>query len=265
VAGRLEGKVALVTGAGSGLGLATALALAGEGARVACADLDAEGAERAAAGAKASGRPALGVEVDVTDPASLARAVDLTRDAFGGIDVLHANAGVHGEGTAMETTVEHWDRVLAVNLTGVWLSIRAVLPAMVERGGGAIVTTASVAALAGVPGIAAYSAAKGGVVALTRQVAIDYADQGIRANAICPGTVPTPLVEEAYLERAAGDRERVEALLERRGKDHPLGRLGRPEDVAGLAVFLACDESAWITGAVYPVDGGITAAMASRP
>jgi 3-oxoacyl-[acyl-carrier protein] reductase len=264
VAGRLEGKVALITGAGSGLGLATGLRLAKEGAAIVCADLDAAGAGDAAARIEAAGGAAFAAAVDVTDADSLGRAVRLAAERLGPVDILHANAGVPGEGTALDTPVELWQRVLAVNLTGVWLAIRAVLPAMLDRGRGAIVATASVAALAGVPGIAAYSAAKGGVVALTRQVAIDYAARGIRANAICPGTIPTPLVERAYLERSEGDRSKAEALLEERGRGHPLGRLGRPEDVAGLVAFLASDDAAWITGAVYVVDGGITAAMQPR-
>jgi NAD(P)-dependent dehydrogenase (short-subunit alcohol dehydrogenase family) len=204
------------------------------------------------------------VVADVTRADSLQRAVAAACDAFGGVDVLHANAGVPGAGTALDTTPAEWRRALDVNLTGVWLSIRAALPAMIERGGGSIVTTASAAALAGVPGIAAYSAAKGGVVALTRQVAIDYAPRRVRANAICPGTVRTPLVERTYLDRAGGDLAAAEAQLRRGGREYPLGRLGRPEEVAALVAFLASDDAAWITGAAYPVDGGVSGALVPR-
>jgi NAD(P)-dependent dehydrogenase (short-subunit alcohol dehydrogenase family) len=194
----------------------------------------------------------------VTDEDALTAAID----AVGPVDVLYANAGIPGEGRAHELSLEDWNRVIAVNLTGVFLSARAVLPGMLERRAGAILLQSSVAGLAGVRNLPAYAAAKGGVAALARQMAADYAEFGIRVNAICPGTVRTPLVEEVF-RRRFGDE--AEAELDRRDRDYPAGRLGHVEDIANLALFLASDEAAWITGAVYPVDGGATAVSLWRP
>jgi 3-oxoacyl-[acyl-carrier protein] reductase len=255
---RLEGKVALVTGAASGLGLASALRFGAEGAKVAFADLDGAAAAKAAAELRSSGGSAIDIELDVTDLASVEHAVAATIEHFGQVDVLFANAGIPGEGDAATLPTASWDKVIAVNLTGVWFSMRAVLPHMVERGRGSILLTASVAGLTGVSNTPAYSAAKGGVVALTRQVAVDFASRGIRVNAICPGPVLTPLFEAAFRERAPEDPQ---AALRARAATVPLGRLGDPRDVANLALFLVSDEAEWITGAVYAVDGGITAAM----
>jgi NAD(P)-dependent dehydrogenase (short-subunit alcohol dehydrogenase family) len=257
-AGRLAGKVAIVTGGASGLGHASALLFGREGAKVAIADLDGAGAERAAAEIATGGGEAIGLELDVTDGPAVERAVATTIERFGAVDVLFANAGIAGEGNAATLAQADWDRVIAVNLTSVWLSMRAVLPHMAQRGSGAILATASVAGITGVPNTPAYSAAKGGVVALTRQVAIDFAGQGVRVNAICPGPVLTPLFEEAFRERAPEDPQ---AALSARAATVPLGRLGAPADIANMALFLVSDEADWITGAVYAVDGGITAAM----
>jgi len=256
--GRLDGKVALVTGAASGLGLASASLFGAEGAKVVFADLDGPGATHAAAELRSAGGDAIDIELDVTDLASIEHAVAVTLERFGALDVLFANAGVPGEGDAATLAPESWDRVIAVNLTGVWLTMRAVLPHMIERGRGSILATASVAGLTGVPNTPSYSAAKGGVIALTRQVAVDHSRHGIRVNAICPGPVLTPLFEAAFRERAPDDPG---AALRARAATVPLGRLGTPQDVANLALFLASDEAEWITGAVYPVDGGMTAAL----
>ena len=254
---RLDGKVAIVTGAASGLGLASAVRFGEEGARVVCVDLEDEPTRAAAAEVEATGAPALAVAADVTSAESLDRAAAGALEHFGQIDVLLANAGIPGEGLAHAIELEHWERVLRVNLTGVFLSIRSVLPHMMERRGGAIVAQASLAAIAGVPGQAAYTAAKGGVVALARQLAVDYAGYGIRVNAICPATIVTPLVREAYAARE-GD---VDELLAERALTVPLGRLGEPLDVADLALFLASDNAGWMTGVVLPIDGGLSAAM----
>jgi NAD(P)-dependent dehydrogenase (short-subunit alcohol dehydrogenase family) len=256
--GRLEGKVAIVTGGASGLGLASALLFGSEGAKVAVADLDSAGASRAAGEIAAAGGEAIGIELDVTDATAVEQAVADTIARFGMVDVLFANAGIPGEGNAASLDRADWDRVISVNLTSVWLSMRAVLPHMADRGRGAILATASVAGITGVPNTPAYSAAKGGVVALTRQVAVDFAGQGIRVNAICPGPVLTPLFEAAFRERAPQDPD---AALRARAATVPLGRLGSPLDIANMALFLVSDEADWITGAVYAVDGGITAAM----
>jgi NAD(P)-dependent dehydrogenase (short-subunit alcohol dehydrogenase family) len=171
--------------------------------------------------------------------------------------VLLANAGVSGAGSATEIDFDAWNRTLRTNLTGVWLSAKAVLPQMVAQGGGSIVTQASISALVGVEKLAAYSATKGGIVALTRQMAVDYAADQVRVNAICPGMVLTPLARSTVAKRGdlAGDPSAEDPLVAR----YPLGRLGTERDVANLALFLASEESGWITGSIHTVDGGLTA------
>ena len=239
--GRLAGKVALITGAGSGLGAASAERFAEEGATVVGVDL--RGAT---------------LKADVSDEASIEAAVAETISQHGRIDVLYANAGVASVGQVHETSLAEWQRVLDVNLTGVFLSARAVLGDMLARGSGSILLQSSISAVSGYRSLAAYSAAKGGVVALARQMAADYSERGVRVNAITPGTVVTALVEAVYAERA-GSAEAGAAELAERGRRVPMRHLGAVEDVANLALFLASDESKWITGAVYPVDGGATA------
>lgn len=260
---RLRGKVAIVTGAASGLGRASALRFAREEAAVACADLDAAAAEAVAAEIVSAGGVAMAVRVDVTREEDVVRMAEQTLDRFGGVDVLFANAGVAGVGSVVSTTRETWDRVIGVNLTGVWLSNKAVVPAMLARGGGSIINQASIGGLVGFSGILPYAAAKAGVVGLTRQAAIEYAAAGIRFNAICPGTVVTPLVVQTYEERGGismGSGQSFEEAMRANAARYPMGRLGTPEDIAGMAVFLASDEAKWITGATFPVDGGYTAA-----
>jgi NAD(P)-dependent dehydrogenase (short-subunit alcohol dehydrogenase family) len=255
--GRLEGKVAVITGGASGLGEATAKRFAQEGARVVVADLDADAAATVAEGLDGE---AIGVAVDVGDVAQTEALAAAAIDAFGGIDVVFANAGIPGEGSAHDMDPAVWDRVIRIDLTGVYLSVRAALPSMMQRGGGSAILTASTAGISGLPSLAPYSAAKAGVVGLARQLAIDYAQHGIRANAICPGTIVTPLVRAAYAQRGGDIAERIAA----RSADVPLGRMGDPTDVANLALFLASDESGWITGQVHVVDGGVTSAMVPR-
>jgi NAD(P)-dependent dehydrogenase (short-subunit alcohol dehydrogenase family) len=251
---RLAGKVAVVTGAGSGLGLASAERFAAEGAAVVCADLG-DGGRRAAEAIEAAGGRALAAVVDVASADDLAAMVDSASEQLGGIDILYANAGVPGEGKAAEVDPADWERVIGVNLTGVFLSARAVLPAMIARGGGSLIVQASAAGLVALPALAPYSAAKAGVIGLARQLALDYAPHNVRVNAICPGTVLTPLVETA-MEQRGGTESGIEAARART----PLGRLGEPGEIAGLAAFLASDDAAWITGAAIPIDGGLTLA-----
>ena len=255
--GKLQGRVAIVTGAGSGIGAATAARFAAEGAAVVCVDLNGDAAEQTAAEIAGLGGRALAAAADVTSSPALDGVTDLALSRFGAIDVCFANAGIAGPGSAADVDDATWAAVIDVNLTGVWRTARAVLPAMLERGRGSIINQASAGGLVGVPGVAAYAAAKGGVIALTRQMAVDYGPCGIRVNAIAPGTVPTPLLRASNaagggLMTSAQDPEGI-------ARRFPLGRIGTPEDIAGAAAYLACDDSAWITGTVLVVDGGMTA------
>jgi NAD(P)-dependent dehydrogenase (short-subunit alcohol dehydrogenase family) len=259
--GRLAGKAAILTGAGSGLGKAAALRFGREGARVACADIDVDAARAVAAEIEAAGGMAFGVWVDTTSAAAVESMVGAAVESFGKVDVLFSNAGISGPGNAADVPEDLWDRVIAVNLKGVWLCARAVLPHMMPRRAGAILNQASMAALVGIDNIFPYTAAKGGVTAMTKQMAVAYGPYNIRVNAICPGTIPTPLVYRSRLERgvaaADADQQRLDAEVAER---FPLKRLGVPEDVAAMAVFLASDEADWVTGGVFPVDGGRSAA-----
>jgi NAD(P)-dependent dehydrogenase (short-subunit alcohol dehydrogenase family) len=257
---RLVNKVAIVTGAGSGIGRAASLRFALEGAAVVCADVSGETAERTASEARAAGHDAIASQVDVSASADVQRVVEECVAAYGRVDVLYANAGVGGVGNAIDTDEDEWQRVIGINLTGVWLCAKYALPHMVAAGSGSIVNQASIGGIVGVPSVAAYSAAKAGVIGLTRQMALDFAPRGVRVNAIAPGTVSTPLVQGIW-EKGAGlvsggdlsEREAAAAAV------YPLKRIGTPDDIANLALFLASDESSWITGAVYVVDGGKTA------
>jgi NAD(P)-dependent dehydrogenase (short-subunit alcohol dehydrogenase family) len=183
-----------------------------------------------------------------------AMATAVLADA-GRVDVIFANAGIEGVGTAADLDEDSWTRVLDVDLKGVWLTSKFFLKSMVDNGGGSIVNTASIGGLVGVPGIFPYAAAKGGVIALTRQMAVDYAGAGVRVNSVCPGTVVTPLVERNWRAKDLDVAEQTARLADR----HPLGRAGTPDDVAAAVLFLASDEASWITGQALTVDGGVTA------
>lgn len=258
--GRLDGRVAIVTGAGSGLGRAMATRFASEGAAVVCVDVvESSARETAEAVGEAGGRAHARV-ADVSDIDAMESVAGDAVGRYGSIDVLAANAGIPGAGTALTTTRETWDRVLRVNLTGVWVSVRSVLPTMLEQGRGSIVATASLGGLVGVANIAPYAASKGGVIALVKQMAADFSSAGIRVNALCPGTTPTPLVLKSYeTGGGVGVGGDVASRLESAAQRYPLERLGTVEDVAAAALFLASDESDWITGVALPVDGGYSA------
>jgi meso-butanediol dehydrogenase / (S,S)-butanediol dehydrogenase / diacetyl reductase len=250
---RLEGRVALVTGAGHGIGRATALRLALEGARVAVVDLDGEKADETASLLAARGAEGAAWRADVSDPDAVATVVDAVAARWGRIDILHSNAGVLLPGTAVDARLEDWDRTFAVNVRAMFLLARAVIPLMREAGGGAIVNTASTAGLLGEAGIAAYCASKGAVVNLTRQLAVDFAGDGIRVNCVCPGWIDSGF-NQPVLE-GISDEELAEAIE----RSVPLRRQGAPEEIAATVAFLVSDDASYLTGQAIAVDGGFTA------
>ena len=250
------GTTAIVTGAASGIGRSIAEHFAADGRAVLCADINRKGAEKVAETIAANGGHARAVEVDVADELSVQAMVDAAISWTGQIDALAANAGIMAEGAALTLSLEDWNRVMSTNATGAFLTARAALPHMIDGGGGAIVFMASTVALAGMKGIAAYSASKGAVVALTRQMAADYADQNIRVNAVAPGAVRTPLSESHFRARAEDDAE-FEALLEAVIDRYPLKRWGTTAEIADLVTFLCSDRAGWMTGQIIPVDGGL--------
>lgn len=251
---RLEGKVALITGAASGMGNVAAALFAREGARVMLADVADEAAERAVAGIARAGGEVAYVHADVSKGEDARGMVEATVQRFGRLDVLYNNAGVFpaGDGSVVDTPESVWEFTINVNLKGVFLGCRYGIPAMLDSGGGSIVNVASFVALMGAaaPQIA-YTASKGGVLAMTREIAVEFARSGIRANALCPGPVETPLLAELLADPKRRDRRLVHI---------PVGRFGRAEEIANAALFLASDESSYMTGAALVVDGGITAA-----
>jgi NAD(P)-dependent dehydrogenase (short-subunit alcohol dehydrogenase family) len=251
---RLEGKAALITGAGSGIGKAAAQLFASEGAKVAVVDLAIGPAEETAAGIEATGGKAIAVQGDVADTESITRAVGEAASRLDGLHIVYNNAGVNSTGSVADATEEDWDRCFDVNVKGTFLTSRAAIPHM--DGGGSIVNQASVAALVAVAGFAAYCAAKGAVVSLTRSMAIDLAPRAIRVNALCPGTVYTPLMEPLMRKRGDGD---LEAGLAKTALKYPIGRLGTPMEIAHAALYLASDDASFVTGSIFTVDGGMTA------
>ena len=244
---RMAGKVAIVTGGGSGIGKAIAAALVREGVKVVICGRDAHKLQRAA---QELGPSCLAVTADVSDSAAIARLVEQATTKFTRLNVLVNNAGVLLPGRAESLTEEEWERTFNINVRAVWQLSRAALPHLRAAGGGSIINIGSVLGFVGARNRVAYGASKGAVLALTKAMALDHAAENIRVNCICPGIVETEMVAAFNLDQAA----RTQRLAM-----HPAGRFGRAEDVAGLAVFLASDEAAWITGGTFPVDGGYSA------
>jgi NAD(P)-dependent dehydrogenase (short-subunit alcohol dehydrogenase family) len=249
---RLAERVALITGAASGIGAACALRFAQEGAVVVGFDANPpDGGDWEAAAAVAAG--SLFEVGDVRDDERLSAVVSATLDEFGRVDVLVNSAGVGGGGPVHDLAPEDWDHVIDVNLKGTYLVSRRVLPAMIAQESGSIVNLASVEGLEGIAGGSVYNASKGGVVLLTRNMAIDYARKGVRVNAICPGFIDTPLLRSIF------ELEAMAEVAEEIRQAHQLGRFGRPVEIANAALFLASDEASFVTGVALPVDGGYTA------
>jgi NAD(P)-dependent dehydrogenase (short-subunit alcohol dehydrogenase family) len=254
VTDRLAGKVALVTGAGSGIGRAAATRFAAEGATVGVLDVSADAAAETVAMIEKEGGVARALAADVARADQIEAAVDELAAAHGALHVLYNNAGVGSTGSVAVAEEADWDRAFDVNVKGTFLCSRAALRHLAD--GAAIVNQGSVSALVGIPNFAAYCAAKGAVVALTRSMAIDLAPRRIRVNVICPGTVYTPLMQPMLRARGDGD---LDLGLERTLVKYPIGRLGSPEDIANVALFLASDEAGFMTGSVVTPDGGMTA------
>jgi NAD(P)-dependent dehydrogenase (short-subunit alcohol dehydrogenase family) len=248
---RLEGKVAVITGAAAGIGREAALLFSNEGARVCIADVAEEQGERTAAEC----REAFFQHVDVTDEASVEALLAATVERYGGIDVLYNNAGIMpaDDASVLDTGLDAWNRVLAVNATGVFLCCKHGIPRLLERGGGSVINVASFVALMGAAtSQIAYTASKGAVLALSRELAVEFARRGVRVNALCPGPVQTELLMYLF--------ENDPAAFERRRVHLPMGRLAQAREIANAALFLASDESSYVNGATFVVDGGITAA-----
>jgi len=246
---RLKEKVAIITGGGSGIGRATALMFAREGAKVVVSDYNEGTGQQTVNDIKANGGDAIFVKADVSKEEEVKYMVDRAVGEYGKVDVLFSNAGIGELRKATELPVEDWDRTININLRGVFLCAKHTIPVMQKSGGGSIINNASILGHVGTPGATSYNSAKGGVVILTKNLALDYAKDNIRVNAVCPGYIKTPLVMNGLPEEM---RKQLEAL-------HPLGRMGEPDEVAYCVLFLASDESSFVTGSSLMVDGGYTA------
>jgi NAD(P)-dependent dehydrogenase (short-subunit alcohol dehydrogenase family) len=258
--GQLEGKVAVITGAGRGQGLEAAKLFVGQGAKLVINDLDQESIDAAVAEINESGGQAIGARGDVSDGEQVREVLGKAKDAFGGLDILYNNAGIgfsakQRMGIAMDDilncTEADWRRIVDINLTGVFLACKYGVPMLIERGGGTVINTASIGGLRGGAGAHAYGAAKAGVIQLTRSIAITYGRKGVRANCICPGVIDTEMIRD-YMLKADGAREAI-------GHRTPVGRIGTAHDIAQLALYLASDASSFVSGQAIAIDGGMTA------
>jgi NAD(P)-dependent dehydrogenase (short-subunit alcohol dehydrogenase family) len=255
---RLANKVALITGAGTGIGRATALLFAQEGAHVVAQDINADAALETAQLIKAAGGEAIFVGGDVASSADAAAMVNKGVDTYSRLDVLFNNAGIWRGGTILDISEEDWDWTMSVNVKGIYLVSKYALQQMMRQESGSIINAASVAALRGSPMSAAYNASKGAVLLLTKCMALDFSRYGIRVNCICPGIIDTQMANQLLTYRALGDDDRKQALLETYEERHALGRFGQPAEVAKIVLFLASDDASFVTGAAWPVDGGLS-------
>ena len=254
MAGQLEGKVSLVTGGSSGIGRATALAFGREGAKVVVSDVNAEGAEETVATIKEAGGESTFVHADVSRAADVESMIQRVLQVYGRLDCAYNNAGIEGESTVRlhEYPEDHWDRLIGINLKGVWLCLKSEIPVILEQGGGAIVNTASGAGLVGSRLLSAYTASKHGVVGLTKAAALEYAQDGIRVNAVCPGPIDTGM-----MQRLIVSRDKYDSTISSR--EPAAARLGKPQEVAEAVLWLCSDAASFVTGHAMSVDGGYVA------
>ena len=253
MAGQLDARVALVTGGGSGIGRASAVVFAREGAKVVVTDVDEDGGQETVRIIESAGGTARFVRADVSQAAEVAALVEQTVSTYGRLDYALNNAGIQGDiKQTAECSQENWDRIIATNLTGVWLCMKHEIPHMLNQGGGAIVNTSSNFGLVGSNGMPAYSASKHGVLGLTKTAALEYAKSGIRVNAVCPGPVQTPLVDKVLAAQPELGDQIIKAIEAR----EPVGRMGQPEEIAEAVVWLCSDAASFVTGTAMSVDGG---------
>lgn len=252
---KLKDRVALITGGASGIGLATAIAFLEEGAKVAIADISEENGRRALELIDKKGHNVLFIKADISKEADVKRIIDETVTKFGKLDILFNNAGIWIDKKVEDLEVEEWDRIMDINLKGVFLCSKYAVPLMKTQGKGVIVNNSSCNGIIGDYGDPAYCASKGGVALLTKAMALDYARENIRVNAICCGEIETQM----FLEEARISGKSVDEYREEMASDHPMGRIGTPEEAANAVLFLACDDSSFITGILLSVDGGLTA------
>jgi NAD(P)-dependent dehydrogenase (short-subunit alcohol dehydrogenase family) len=249
MAGQVQGKIALVTGGGSGIGRATALALAREGAKVMIADYVPEGGDRTVKMIKEKGGEASFIHTDVSVTRQVEAMVNKTVETYGRVDCAFNNAGIEGRlANTVEATEENFDRIIAINLKGVWLCMKYQIPQMLKQGGGAIVNTASAAGLVGIEGLSAYNASKHGVIGLTKTAALEFATKNIRVNCVCPGAINTPMVARLIDTGAMNEQELMTI--------EPVGRMGKPEEIGEGVVWLLSDAASFVTGHPLAIDGG---------
>ncbi|MCK9542584.1 MAG: SDR family oxidoreductase [Novosphingobium sp.] len=253
--GRLQGKRCIITGAASGIGRAGAEIFAREAAHVAILDFDGDAARSVAEGIVESGGKATAIRCDVADGKSVESAVAQAADAMGGVDVCWANAGTGDHGSVVDASLEHFNRVLSINLTGMFLTAKYAIPRMIEAGGGSMILTSSSGVLSATQNVASAMSAKGGVLGLVRQMSADFVPHQIRVNAVCPGPIVTPALTTSMVNYDRKLGHPAGTMLETMAQNHPRKRLGRPEDVANVALFLASDDAAWVSAQFINVSG----------